>query len=110
MIESVLALLAICLPVLHTIFRKVSIESVMDSVRSMVSLRSGARSSQGPHTNIENWTGSTTSHAKMVPNDAPHASIENIALRDLSNEASEHTIPQGEIAVNTAFTQTYNTV
>ena len=96
MIESVLALLAVCLPVLHTIFRKVSIESVINSVRSMVSLRSGARSSRGPHTDIENRNGSTTSHAKMVPNDAPHASIENIAMGDLSNEASEQTIPQGE--------------
>ena len=107
MIESVLALLAICLPVLHTLFRKASIEYVINCVRNMLSLRSGARSS---HTDIEKWNGSTTSHAKMVPNEASHARVENIAMRVLSSKASELTIRHGEIAVNTTFTQSYNTV
>ena len=46
----------------------------------------------------------------MVPLDAPHARIENIAMRDLSSKASQQIVPQGEIAVNTTFTQIYNVI
>nr|AUW30967.1 putative GNAT-family acetyltransferase [Cladonia uncialis subsp. uncialis] len=110
LIESVMALLAVCLPALHTLFRKSSLESVIRSVRTMASLGSETRRSQVSHTDIENRSESTTSYAQMVPRDAPHARIENIAMRDLSSKASQQIVPQGEIAVNTTFTQIYDVI
>ena len=43
MIELVLALLALCFPVMHSLVRKISLESVINSFRSMTSLASGTR-------------------------------------------------------------------
>ncbi len=105
-----MALLAVCLPALHTLFRKSSLESVIRSVRTMASLGSETRRSQVSPTNIQNRNASTTSYAQMVPPDAQHARIENIAMRDLSSKAAQQIVPHGEIAVNTTFTQIYNVV
>ena len=105
-----MALLAVCLPALHTLFRKSSLESMIRSVRTMTSIGSETRRSQVLHTDIENRNESTTSYAQMVPHDAPHARIENIAMKDVSSKAAQQIVPQGEIAVNTTFTQIYNVV
>ena len=106
MIESVLALLALCLPVLQSLFRRIPLESVTNSIRGVISL---ARRPQGSHstiTNIRNGNESTASHAKMVPvHGVLPPSVGCIAMRDLSRKPNDRTVPHGEIGVHITLTQ-----
>ena len=109
MIELVLALLALCFPIIHSLFHRISLEFIIDSVRSLTSLASDTWRSPGsrsPITNIRNGNDSTASHARIVPihGDLP-TSVESIAMRDCSIKPHDWTVPQGEIGVNVMLTQ-----
>lgn len=109
MVESQLALLALCLPVLHSLFRRISLESVINSVRSIASLGSGSRrspESRSTINDVQHGNESTASHARMVPiHGDPPRTVESIAMKDLSSKNNDKRVPQGEIGVNTTLTQ-----
>ena len=77
MIEAGLAIIAACLPTLRSLVGKVSLDSIVNSVRSALSLHSlpsqrsrrSAAHAEGPYANIQ-AEGSVTFHAQMVPEKA----------------------------------------
>lgn len=114
MIELVLALLALCFPIMHSLFHRISLEFIINSVRSLTSLASDNWKSPGSHspiTNVRNGNDSTASPARIVPihGDVP-TSVEGIAKRDRSVKPNERTVPQGEDGVNVMLTQSDNVV
>jgi len=104
-VESALALMASCLPVTHSLFRKSSIESVIRSIRSLTSLHSsghGSTGSRAPRSHVVTngqyiRSDSTASHAQMVPDYLEPSTVESFAMKDLSNLS--HNYPAGGITV-----------
>ena len=77
MIEAGLAIIAACLPTLRFLVSKVSLDSIINSVRSALSLsslqsqrsRRSAAAWESPYTTIQ-AEGSVGSHAQIVPEKA----------------------------------------
>lgn len=119
MIESSLALIAACLPLIQGLFRQVSLESVIRSVRSLASLVSSSRGSRGSRgsklsniavTRMENRNDSMTSHAQMVPDYPKPARVEAFAMKNLSKQSDKSNIAHNEILVNHTITQSRSEV
>ena len=119
MIESMLALIAVCLPRVHHLFRKVSLESIIHSIRSITSLASGSSGSPGlsrarPSFDAVNGApernDSTASHAKMVADHLKHQSVESYAMKDLPKKSRDPMLPRDKILVNSTPTQSHDMV
>jgi len=114
-IESALALIACCLPLVHSVFLKSSIESAVRSIRSLASLRSSngsagsrvRRPQNAPRTGRYERNNSTESHAQIVPDYLEPSTVESYAMKDLSNPS--HKNSAGGITVtNTIDTSSVN--
>lgn len=110
-IESDLASIAVCLPVLHSLFRRVSRGAVIHSVRSITSIGSSliglrrSRSSNTTTAGTRNDNDSTASHAQMFPSYLQPTTVETYVMRDRSEISDDHNVPQGEILVRNTVTQ-----
>jgi hypothetical protein len=109
-IESSLALIACCLPTVHSLFHKSSLESAIRSIRSLASLRShDPNDSRDPRTApigqaVHN--SSTASHAEMIPSFLEAGGVEHYAMKDLSKSSQESPHPQGAISVTNTISRT----
>ena len=115
MIESCLASIAVCLPVLHGLFRKISLKAVICSVRSitprgltLVGLQ-GSRASNTATARIKSDNNSTSSHARILPSHLETTTVEVYAMRDCSTTPENQMVPQGEILVGSTVTQSQYT-
>ena len=110
MIESDLASIAVCLPVLHGLFRKISLRAVIRSVRSITSrgvTLVGLRRSRLSNTaiaRIKSGNNSTSSHARIFPSSLEPTTVEAYAMRDFSMTPDNQMVPQGEILVSNTVT------
>lgn len=113
MVESDLASIAACLPVLYSLFRRISLEAVIHSVRSIISTGLSLVRLQGLRSDtarIKNDNDSTISHAQMLPSYLEPATVEAYALRDYFRQSDDHNVPQGEILVRDTVTQSQDAV
>lgn len=81
-VEAGFGLTAACLPTLYGLFRTKALESIVRSVRSIVSLGSspagsqGSRRSRGLSYKGDASHGSTTSHAEILPSNSQDVELE----------------------------------
>ncbi|TEY35970.1 hypothetical protein BOTCAL_0570g00010 [Botryotinia calthae] len=111
-IESGLALIACCLPVIHSLFRKESLESAIRSIRSMASLRSQSSNSSRAQTAPAGHTppkSPTESHAEMIPGFLEAGGMEAYTMTALSKSSQDGLHPQGVMSVTTSKSSTEET-
>ncbi|MCJ1227625.1 hypothetical protein MMC12_004281 [Toensbergia leucococca] len=111
LIESCLANIAACLPILCSLFRRPWFDALTLSARRILSLLSFSRNTDMDSNKTAHRSNSTTSHAQIIPNHSESTHVEIYAMHDGLKKPFEQTIVgPSEIAVNSSITQYYNIV
>jgi len=113
MMESGLAIVACCMPTLHALILKSSIESIVRSIRSATSLQSFSSGKSKKFTPLSGDSRALNSKvsASSVPDHSNPASIHGYAMGDLSKASHDTSnLDQDKIWVNSEFEQIHSSV
>lgn len=115
-IESTIALIAVCLPVVYGLFGRHFVDSIIRSIHSLRSLGSRGSSGMRSHRDAseyntlaaaEGWErhGSEASGRPIVPAYVEPSSVETIAMKDQEGAEAAKVVKNGEINVSKTVSQ-----
>jgi len=116
-LEMGLGIITCCLPTLHSLLLKSSVQYIIRSIRSVITLNSLTSRTSDRTSNFQSLTeeprsfnGYNGSHDAMVPPEVKPASIHVYAMGDMPVSRGDDDSTKGKIWVNRKFEQTENVV